>query len=67
MAASVRQVRPGVWEMRVYTGRDPLTGKKTQASRHVRASGKREAQAQCDRWAIELSDGDMVRAGWHIR
>ena len=62
MAGSVRQVRPGVWEMRVYSGRDPLTGKKTQASRHVRASGKREARAQCDRWAIELSDGDVVRA-----
>ena len=62
MAGSVREVRPGVWEMRLYTGKDPLTGKKTQASRHVRASGKREAQAQCDRWAIELADGDSVVA-----
>jgi integrase len=62
MAGSVREVRPGVWEMRLYTGKDPLTGKKTQASRHVRASGKREAQAQCDRWALELADGDAVVA-----
>jgi hypothetical protein len=62
MAGSVREVRPGVWEMRLYTGKDPLTGKKTQASRHVRASGKREAQAQSDRWAIELADGEAVVA-----
>jgi integrase len=46
--------------MRVYTGKDPLTGKKSQASKHVRASGKREAQAMCDRWAVELADGDTV-------
>ena len=59
MAGSVREVRPGVWDMRLYTGKDPLTGKKTQASRHVRASGKREAQAQCDRWAF----GDLA-AQW---
>jgi hypothetical protein len=24
----------------------------------VKAAGKRDAQAQCDRWAIELADGD---------
>jgi hypothetical protein len=41
VAGCGRQVRPGVWEMRVYTGRDPLTGKKTQASRHVRATARR--------------------------
>lgn len=57
MAGSVREVRPSVWEMRVYVGRDPLTGKKRWVSKHVRAMGKRAAQAQCDRWAVELDDG----------
>jgi integrase len=60
MAGSVRQRRPGVWELRPYLGRDPLTGKKKYASRVVQASGKRDAQAQCDRWAVELADGDAV-------
>ena len=46
--------------MRVYTGKDPLTGEKAQVSKHVGASGKREAQAVCDRWAVELADGDSV-------
>jgi hypothetical protein len=58
MSGSVRERRPGVWELRPYLGRDPLTGKKRYASRVVRATGKRDAQAQCDRWAIELADGD---------
>ncbi|HEU0042773.1 MAG TPA: hypothetical protein VFQ15_10520 [Jiangellaceae bacterium] len=40
MAGSVREVRPGGWKVRLHTGKDPLTGKKTQASSHIRASGK---------------------------
>jgi len=62
MAGSVREARPGVWEMRLHTGKDPLTGKKTQASSQIRASGKREAQAMCEPWAIQLADGDAVVA-----
>jgi [2Fe-2S] binding domain len=58
MSGSVRERRPGVWELRPYLGRDPLTGKKRYGSRVVRATGKRDAQAQCDRWAVELADGD---------
>jgi hypothetical protein len=38
--------RPGVWELRPYLGRDPLTGPKRYGSRVVRATGKRNAQAQ---------------------
>jgi len=57
MAGSVREVRPGVWELRAYLGRDPLTGKKRYGSRHVRASGKRDAQEQCNRWVLELKAG----------
>jgi hypothetical protein len=60
MAGSVRRRRPGVWELRPYLGRDPLTGKKKYGSRIVQATEKRDAQAQCDRWSVELSEGDTV-------
>ena len=63
MAGSVRERRPGVWELRPYLGRDPLTGKR-YGSRVVKATGKRDAQAQCDRWTVELEDGlTVVAAG----
>lgn len=42
--ATIRQRRPGLWEVRVYLGRDPLTGKKRQRSQFVHG-GKREAKA----------------------
>jgi integrase len=47
--ATIRQRRPGVWEVRVFTGRDE-SGKPTQVSRTVRG-GKRDAQ----RVAAELT------------
>ena len=47
--ATIRQRRPGVWEVRVFTGRDS-DGRPTQVSRTVRG-GKREAQ----RMAAELT------------
>lgn len=47
--ATIRQRRPGVWEVRVFTGRDE-TGRPTQVSRTVRG-GKRDAQ----RVAAELT------------
>ncbi|MHB1444897.1 MAG: tyrosine-type recombinase/integrase [Acidimicrobiales bacterium] len=47
--ATIRQRQPGVWEVRVFTGRDE-DGRPTQVSRTVRG-GKREAQ----RVAAELT------------
>ena len=47
--ATIRQRHPGVWEVRVFTGRDE-SGRPTQISRTVRG-GKRDAQ----RVAAELS------------
>ena len=43
MKGYMRQ-RGGSWELRVYLGRDPLTGKKRYSSRTFRG-GKREAQS----------------------
>jgi hypothetical protein len=42
LVATIRERRPGVWEVRVFTGRD-ASGRPTQTSRTVRG-GKRDAQ-----------------------
>jgi integrase len=39
----LREKAPGVWEVRVEAGRDPVTGRRRQVSRTVRG-GKRQAQ-----------------------
>ncbi len=49
--ATIREKQPGVWEVRVFTGRDDR-GRPTQISRTVRG-GKRDAQ----RVAVELEGG----------
>ncbi|MEX1008827.1 MAG: site-specific integrase [Acidimicrobiia bacterium] len=54
--ATIRQRRPGVWEVRAFTGRDDL-GKPTQVSRTVRG-GKKDAQ----RVAAELTVHPAPRA-----
>jgi len=43
MAGSIREVTPGVWQVRYAVGRDPVSGKYRQVARNVRGS-KREAQ-----------------------
>jgi len=53
---SVRQRAPGSWELRVHTGRDPLTGRKRYAHRTVNGT-KREAQAALARLVTEVGDG----------
>ncbi len=42
--ATIRQRRPGAWEVRVFLGRDPISGKKRQRSQVVQGT-KREAKA----------------------
>jgi hypothetical protein len=42
--ASVRQLPSGRSQLRVHTGRDPLTGTKRWAKKTVEATGKRDAQ-----------------------
>jgi integrase len=53
---SLRERRPGVWELRVRTGRDPITGEYGQVSRVVRG-GKRQAQTALSRLATEVAEG----------
>ena len=52
MSASLRQIRPGVWELRVRTGRDPLTGQYRQVSRTFRGL-KKDAQVALNELAVE--------------
>ena len=54
--ASVRQLPSGRWQLRVHTGRDPLTGSKTWVSTTVDATGKRDAQHQASAWEVELRE-----------
>ena len=59
MKGSMRERLPGVWEVRVYVGVDPVTGTKRVASRQVKG-GKREAQVELARFVAELSDPDAA-------
>ncbi len=59
MKGFMRQ-RGASWELRVYLGHDPLTGKKRYASRTVRA-GKREAQTALAEMITEAERGLTVR------
>jgi hypothetical protein len=52
--ATVREIAPGRWELRVYLGKDPLTGKPRQPSRTVDATGKRDAQLKANALELEL-------------
>ena len=55
MKGSLRERSPGVWELRVYTGRDPVTGKERAVSRTFRG-GKREASTALSKLVGELDD-----------
>jgi hypothetical protein len=59
MKGFMRQ-RGASWELRVYTGRDPVTGKKRYATRTVRG-GKREAQSALAAMITEAERGGMAR------
>ncbi len=58
----VRERQPGVWELRVRTGRDPLTGRYGQVSRTVRG-GKREADRALARLSAEVAEGRHAGTG----
>ena len=51
----MRERSPGVWELRVYVGRDVLTGKEKVVSRRTRGS-RRNAQTALAKLVTELDD-----------
>lgn len=59
MSGGIRQLRPGVWEVRLEAGRDPVSGRRRQISRSVTGS-KREAQKVLNELAVEADRGRYV-------
>ncbi|HEX9467466.1 MAG TPA: tyrosine-type recombinase/integrase, partial [Acidimicrobiia bacterium] len=59
MADGFIRKRGDAWQVIVYAGRDPVTGRKRQLSRNVRGT-KREAQAVRTRLLLEVDDGNHV-------
>lgn len=55
MRGSKRQVRPNVWELRVYAGTDPVTGKRRQVSRRHTGSA-RSADRALAQLVVEITD-----------
>lgn len=56
MKGSIRERSKGVWELRVYVGRDGVTGKPRQVSRIFRG-GKREANTELAKLVTETTGG----------
>lgn len=68
MRGTVTERSPGVWRLRVYIGRDPITGRPRQASRTVHTSkrgGKGEALAALAEFFTELEDTGIRKGGDH--
>lgn len=59
MNGSMREKRPGYWELRAWAGHDPVTGRRRQLSRTVQG-GKREAQRALAGFVSEVSRGETV-------
>lgn len=61
---SIREKRDGHWEMRVYLGPDPITGKKCYKSKSTRSKGKRTRENELRAFIAECEAApDMIRAG----
>lgn len=55
-SGSVKEVKPGVWRVRVFVGSDPITRKPRQVERTVRG-GRRKAEAVAHELASEVQSG----------
>lgn len=59
MPGRLREKRPGVWELSVEAGRDPVSGRRRQLSRTVHGT-KREAQTVLNKLVSEADAGAHV-------
>ena len=55
----MRERRPGVWELRVYVGRDPVTNNPRQQTRTFHG-GKRAAQSALSKLVTEVGEGKLA-------
>ena len=56
MAGTLREKSRGVWELRAFAGRDPVTGRSRQVSRTFRG-GRREAERKLAELVADVSTG----------
>lgn len=54
-SGTLRERKPGTWELRVFVGRDPVTGRPRQASRTVRATSK-TVNRELAKFIVDLGD-----------
>lgn len=59
---AAREKRPGVWELRVFVGRDPITGRRRDRYRTVAASGRQEADNLLAAFVAEVLPAGPTRA-----
>jgi integrase len=59
MRGGLRERTPGVWEVRVEAGRDPVSGRRRQISKTVRGT-KRQAEQVLNKIVKEADDGQHV-------
>lgn len=64
MPGSMRQ-RGGSWKLKVYRGRDAVSGRKRWAYRSFRG-GKREAQRALAAMVAEADRGGLARTTWTV-
>lgn len=57
---TLTEVRPGYWRLRVYAGKDPVTGRPHQASKTVRARTKTVALRELRAFAAEVDSREVV-------
>jgi integrase len=65
-SGSLREKSPGVWEIRVALGRDPLTGSYRSVSRTIHG-GKRKAREEIARIVNEASNGKFQGTKANLR
>ena len=57
----MRERRPGCWELRVYLGADPVSGRKRYTTKSVRC-GKREAQRELARMVADVDSTSVAES-----
>lgn len=57
MEGTLRQKRPGYWEVRADVGRDPVSGRRRQKSHGFHAATRREAEKEKRRFLAEVDAG----------
>src|SRR5207248_10939964 len=61
MRGSIRERSPAYWQLRVFEGTDPVTGKKRYRTRYFRG-GKRAAQRELAQLVTEVDSGVVTPA-----